>query len=1404
MLAHRITRRITGLFVLFCICFPGLSYAAEQIHFTITGQTSVTFDWVGDVNTIYYGTSPSDVNNNSVVAGGPSPAGSLPVTSPWVSNPGPFREAKLTGLTENTLYYYKIGDSGTVHTFKTPLPRGSSGFTVCVTSDMQNNSVGNPTDGVFSMIAAVAPNFVLTCGDTTGANAAGKQPGYVDHRFNQAMVWSQDAPWMPAWGNHDWDVDTYDDLRDYKGRFDFPNPQETAGAPAISCCGEDWYWFDYGNVRFISAPEPYGGSATTNAWKIQVTPVFAAAQDDPNIKFIVVFGHRPAYSSGHHTADATGSVAIASNSLADTYSKFKLRLNGHSHNYERTDPNLTHGVIYVTDQSCGSFENGGACPGGWEICPQPSWSAYRQFHIGILKLDFSDSAIQGTFYCGPSLSGETVTCTYDPAHPLTNVLDTFTIGAVPDDNTPPTPNPMTWSSVPASTSSTTVTMTATTATDTSGVEYFFRNVTISDHNSGWQDSTSWVDTGLEPNTTYTYQVKARDKSSNHNETAYSATADVNTPVADTAQEIHFTIISNTAVTFDWVGTASHVHYGMSSGNLTSVAAAVDSSILPVSSPWVSASSGPFREAKLTGLTQNMTYYYKVGDDGIQHTFKTPLAPGSSGFDVVSVSDLHYSGANMTSIMNDIAAVSPTVVIIPGDITGAKNTGQENVDIRFNDFMAWSQEAALMPAWGNHEWDTPANDDLRNYKERFDLPNQQTTPSSPAVSCCGEDWSWFDYGNVRFITYPEPWSGAWADWAPKAASIMSDAQANPNISFIITYGHRPAYNSRGGDTNLQGYLDGLGDQFSKYVLNFCGHSHHYERSYPQHGVIHVIDGAATGNGSTGDCEAVYITCPPPAWSAFRALRWGFVKLHITGTEIEGSYIAGPLGGGTNDYLGPEGSVVDAFTIGADDNTPPTPDPMTWASAPSSAGPTSITMTASTASDVSGVEYYFNNVTDPNHDSNWQNSSAYTDTGLTTGLSYTYEVKARDKSGNHNETAYSTTASAIPVAAGAGVFTTTWGGPNVPPTITPANGDILSDYTGTNLANEAITASTATPSLSKKVAQTFTVGSSAITMDKFAFQTRTNTPTVVEIADGQELKISLYRMTGPSEYLQDFNAPSRPKTGTLLTTWSSNLPTNINTSHADGAKQACWLTFDLDNYALDANTTYALSFEFTTTTQLANIKVMRCGDKDPASYYTGGGSSLWGKTGTGYGDPCHLGQKWDPDGGKDMDFAVISGPAIDTNAPTPNPMTWETEPNALSATAITMTATAATDISEVEYFFHNVTDPNHDSDWQDSQTYVDVRLQPQTAYSYTVKARDKSAYLNETAYSTTASAETFIQGDLNHDNKVDFADFSVFALHWLEVDCLEPSSCYGADINLTGDVDFSDLGKLCENWLATQEE
>jgi hypothetical protein len=84
--------------------------------------------------------------------------------------------------------------------------------------------------------------------------------------------------------------------------------------------------------------------------------------------------------------------------------------------------------------------------------------------------------------------------------------------------------------------------------------------------------------------------------------------------------------------------------------------------------------------------------------------------------------------------------------------------------------------------------------------------------------------------------------------------------------------------------------------------------------------------------------------------------------------------------------------------------PKPNPMTWAQVPYASGGNEIYMLATTASDVCGVEYYFANltITDGSHDSGWQDSNSYTDSGLSDGVTYTYQVKARSKNSNHNET------------------------------------------------------------------------------------------------------------------------------------------------------------------------------------------------------------------------------------------------------------------------------------------------------------------------------------------------------------------------------------------------------------------
>jgi hypothetical protein len=213
----------------------------------------------------------------------------------------------------------------------------------------------------------------------------------------------------------------------------------------------------------------------------------------------------------------------------------------------------------------------------------------------------------------------------------------------------------------------------------------------------------------------------------------------------------------------------------------------------------------------------------------------------------------------------------------------------------------------------------------------------------------------------------------------------------------------------------------------------------------------------------------------------------------------------------------GDVWSFTTTSGGDTTAPSPDPMTWATEPNATGTSSIAMTATTATDASGVEYYFDCTAGGGNDSSWQDSTSYTDTGLSELTEYTYRVKARDKSSNQNETAYSTTKSA--------------------------------------------------------------------------------------------------------------------------------------TTDAEA----------------------------------------------------------------------------------------------DTTAPSPDPMTWATEPNATGTSSISMTATTATDSSGVEYYFDCTAGGGNDSGWQDSTTYADTGLDPNTQYTYKVKARDKSSNQNETGYSTTKSATTDAAGD-----------------------------------------------------------
>src|SRR5262245_2136084 len=318
---------------------PVGALAADGIHWTITGQTSVTFDWRGSESerVIRFGTSPG-VYRDSVRAVKPSPVPD--------SSPGPYWEARLTGLRENTLYHYRIGREPE-RTFRTPPPRGTSDFWVAEQGDVGSSlsyAGVAPTQALVAAdLAAIPgddrPRFVLVAGDLTYGDD--RSPADVDRHFNDVMVWSREAAYLPAWGNQGWDAEPGgDDLNEYEGRFDFPNSRTSPGAEVAvgNGPGEDWYWFDYGNARFIALPEPYQGARED--WFARADTVMTAARADTAIAFIVTFGHRPAWSSG---SDQRGHTKLAGMlaALRARHAKYVLDISAHSHHYERSRPEVT-------------------------------------------------------------------------------------------------------------------------------------------------------------------------------------------------------------------------------------------------------------------------------------------------------------------------------------------------------------------------------------------------------------------------------------------------------------------------------------------------------------------------------------------------------------------------------------------------------------------------------------------------------------------------------------------------------------------------------------------------------------------------------------------------------------------------------------------------------------------------------------------------------------------------------------------------------------------------------------------------------------------------------------------------------------------------------------------------------
>ena len=148
--------------------------------------------------------------------------------------------------------------------------------------------------------------------------------------------------------------------------------------------------------------------------------------------------------------------------------------------------------------------------------------------------------------------------------------------------------------------------------------------------------------------------------------------------------------------------------------------------------------------------------------------------------------------------------------------------------------------------------------------------------------------------------------------------------------------------------------------------------------------------------------------------------------------------------------------------------------------------------------------------------------------------------------------------------------------------------------------------------------------------------------------------------------------------------------------------------------------------------------------------------------------------------------------DETPPTPDPLSWSVPPHAIGTESVTMEAATATDPSGVEYYFEETTGNSggDDSGWQSSPTYIDTGLEPGTEYCYRVAARDQSFFANQTDWSSLGCTSTGIAGDINGDGVMNLIDVLMLYRYVEGVLELTPDELARSDIDGDGDVDGDD--------------
>ncbi|MEA5458616.1 metallophosphoesterase family protein [Arcicella sp. LKC2W] len=291
----------------------------------------------------------------------------------------------LDKLKPSTKYFYNIeGNNGVLQgdadNFFISSPPVGSGQTVKIWA-LGDMGMGTETQSkVYQQYLKFAgnnyTNIWLLLGDN--AYAQGYDWEYQQRFFEyyQTERLMKQTVIFPSPGNHDYTPTTNrvieDPILDYFKIFTMPTNGEIGGVPSKS---KAYYSYNYANIHFVSL-DSYGIEALDKYLYSPDSKQMKWLEEDLKAnkqKWTIVYWHHPPYTMGSHNSDTEIDLKTIRETVVPILEKYKvdLVLNGHSHNYERSQKikghygleNTYNPKVHGFSSSNGRYDNSpNSCP----------------------------------------------------------------------------------------------------------------------------------------------------------------------------------------------------------------------------------------------------------------------------------------------------------------------------------------------------------------------------------------------------------------------------------------------------------------------------------------------------------------------------------------------------------------------------------------------------------------------------------------------------------------------------------------------------------------------------------------------------------------------------------------------------------------------------------------------------------------------------------------------------------------------------------------------------------------------------------------------------------------------------------------------------------------------------------